>query len=407
MIGLKDGLTVSAAHFLSGEISAEEVLAQGRIVSSNRSSKEIHYYFLNNESGGLRMRHSIDGLELPPEVKNGDLVEVKGRVYNGKNGLPYLDITELSVIERSGKLLPNTGYFNNPANRANTHESIMMNSDTLDLFKKRSKALAILRNVMSEEGYLEVSTPTLLSKSYSSKSNEFSAKWLAKDREVYLRKALEPKLKLLIIGGLEKIYEVGPVYRNEGLSKGYLPEFLEMDIFKAYSNYYDMMDLSETLFAHVSPIFGINSPVKRFSFEGVMEEVGHSFKNPTERFVEFRRQVLPKLASPTLIYDFPLEVCPLAKSSDKIYSEEFRLYLNGVDIFHGYTVETDYDTISKLEEGQMASRDKDQKRYDSSFREALLYGMPPTGGLGLGIDRMIQNLSGKADIRDVVMFPLV
>ncbi|MGM5481571.1 MAG: amino acid--tRNA ligase-related protein [Nanobdellota archaeon] len=385
-------------------IEDSTVVVSGRVVNANKKSKEKHFYFLKDDSGYISL--TVDP-QLFKNISIGDLITVSGDVTKYTNNNAGIVVTELLDQVESKGMIPNKDYFYNEKNRLNTSMSSMFNPDSFEFIKKRSQVIKTIRTILDSYGFIEVDTPILSKKPTASSARPFIAKLNSNKKDIFLRKSTEEKLKELVISGFEKIYELGKVFRNEGKSKRYLPEYMAVDILSAYSSLEDIMELSGNILVKTSSFFQSTSIPKKFSFKEIMDVYGQSLSNDNySDFKSFKKNVEPKLLEPTIVHSFPSSLAPSAIAIDDL-AQDFKLYYSGIVVMHGYSLETNFDLLSKNEINQIKSRGDKLTDYDLSFQSMLKYGMPPTSGVGFSVERLLQSLSGKTDIRETMNYPLV
>ena len=380
----------------------------------------------------------------------GDIVGVKGTVFTTKTGEISVHASEFTLLSKSLQVLPEKfhGLTDTDLRYRQRYVDLIMNEDVKDTFIKRSKILAAIRKYLGGEGFMEVETPMLVSNAGGAAARPFETHFNALDEDLKLRISLELYLKRLIVGGLERVYEIGRVFRNEGLDTRHNPEFTLMELYQAYTDYHGMMDLTENLYRSVAQeVLGTTKIV----YNGVEMDLGKPFERITmldavkkysgvdfneihtleearaaakEKHVEFEERhkkgdilnlffeafVEEHLIQPTFVMDHPVEISPLTKKKPENpeYTERFEFFMNGWEMANAYSElndPIDQRERFKAQEEQFAAGDEEANHTDEDFLNALEIGMPPTGGIGFGIDRMCMLLTDSAAIRDVLLFP--
>lgn len=380
----------------------------------------------------------------------GDIVGVKGTVFTTKTGEISVHASEFTPLSKSLQVLPEKfhGLTDTDLRYRQRYVDLIMNEDVKDTFIKRSKILAAIRKYLGGEGFMEVETPMLVSNAGGAAARPFETHFNALDEDLKLRISLELYLKRLIVGGLERVYEIGRVFRNEGLDTRHNPEFTLMELYQAYTDYHGMMDLTENLYRFVAQeVLGTTKIV----YNGVEMDLGKPFERITmldavkkysgvdfneihtleearaaakEKHVEFEERhkkgdilnlffeafVEEHLIQPTFVMDHPVEISPLTKKKPENpeYTERFEFFMNGWEMANAYSElndPIDQRERFKAQEEQFAAGDEEANHTDEDFLNALEIGMPPTGGIGFGIDRMCMLLTDSAAIRDVLLFP--
>ena len=380
----------------------------------------------------------------------GDIVGVKGTVFTTKTGEISVHASEFTLLSKSLQVLPEKfhGLTDTDLRYRQRYVDLIMNEDVKDTFIKRSKILAAIRKYLGGESFMEVETPMLVSNAGGAAARPFETHFNALDEDLKLRISLELYLKRLIVGGLERVYEIGRVFRNEGLDTRHNPEFTLMELYQAYTDYHGMMDLTENLYRFVAQeVLGTTKIV----YNGVEMDLGKPFERITmldavkkysgvdfneihtleearaaakEKHVEFEERhkkgdilnlffeafVEEHLIQPTFVMDHPVEISPLTKKKPENpeYTERFEFFMNGWEMANAYSElndPIDQRERFKAQEEQFAAGDEEANHTDEDFLNALEIGMPPTGGIGFGIDRMCMLLTDSAAIRDVLLFP--
>ena len=380
----------------------------------------------------------------------GDIVGIKGEVFKTKTGEISIHATEVTLLSKSLKPLPEKfhGLTNTDLRYRQRYVDLIMNADVKDTFIKRSKIIASIRNYLNGQGFLEVETPMLVANAGGAAARPFETHFNALDEDFKLRISLELYLKRLIVGGMERVYEIGRVFRNEGLDTRHNPEFTLMELYQAYTDYHGMMDLTENLYRHVAQeVLGTTKIV----YNGIEMDLGKPFERITmvdavkkyagvdfneihtleearavakEHHVEFEERhkkgdilslffeefAEEHLIQPTFVMDHPIEISPLTKKKPENpeYTERFEFFMNGWEMANAYSElndPIDQRERFKAQEELLAQGDEEANTTDEDFMNALEIGMAPTGGIGFGIDRMVMLLTDSAAIRDVLLFP--
>ena len=380
----------------------------------------------------------------------GDVVGIKGEVFKTKTGEISIHASEVTLLSKSLQILPEKyhGLVNTDIRYRQRYTDLIMNEEVKDTFVKRSHIISSIRRYLDSQGFLEVETPMLVSNAGGAAARPFETHYNALDEDVKLRISLELYLKRLIVGGLERVYEIGRVFRNEGLDTRHNPEFTLMELYQAYTDYNGMMDLTENMFRHVAQevcgtttvTYGdaeidLGSPFKRITMiDAVKEHAGVDFdqikdteeakKIADEKGVHYEDRhvkgdilnlffedfVEEHLVQPTFVMDHPVEISPLTKRKpDKPdYVERFELFITGREMCNAYSELNDpIDQRARFAEQEkaFAAGDEEANHTDEDFLNALEIGMPPTGGIGYGIDRLVMLLTNSPAIRDVLLFP--
>ena len=380
----------------------------------------------------------------------GDIVGLKGEVFKTKTGEISLHATELVLLSKSLQILPEKfhGLTNTDTRYRQRYIDLIMNAESKQTFINRSKIIRTIRRYLDSQGFMEVETPMLVPNAGGAAARPFETHFNALDEDVKLRISLELYLKRLIVGGMERVYEIGRVFRNEGLDTRHNPEFTLMELYQAYTDYHGMMDLTENLYRFVAQeVLGTT----KITYNGIEMDLGKPFERITmldavkkysgvdfneietleqaravakEHHVEYEERhkkgdilnlffeefVEEHLVQPTFVMDHPIEISPLTKKKPENpdYVERFEFFMNGWEMANAYSElndPIDQRERFKAQEELLAQGDEEANHTDEDFLYALELGMPPTGGIGFGIDRMVMLLTDSPAIRDVLLFP--
>ena len=380
----------------------------------------------------------------------GDIIGIQGEVFTTKTGEISVHAASVTLLSKSLQILPEKfhGLTNTDLRYRQRYVDLIMNADVKDTFIKRSRILGSIRNYLNGQGFMEVETPMLVQNAGGAAARPFETHFNALNEDLKLRISLKLYLKRLIVGGLEKVYEIGRVFRNEGLDTRHNPEFTLMELYQAYTDYHGMMDLTENLYRHVAQeVLGTTKII----YNGVEMDLGKPFERITmvdavkkyagvdwnevktlkqarelakEHHVEYEERhkkgdilalffeefAEEHLIQPTFVMDHPIEISPLTKKKpdNPEYVERFEFFMNGWEMANAYSElndPIDQRERFKAQEELLAQGDEEANTTDEDFMYALELGMPPTGGIGFGIDRMCMLLTNSAAIRDVLLFP--
>ena len=380
----------------------------------------------------------------------GDILAITGEVFKTKTGETSIHASDVILLSKSLQILPEKfhGLTDTDMRYRQRYVDLIMNAEVKETFVKRSKVLRSIRNYLDEQGFMEVETPMLVANAGGAAARPFETHFNALDEDLKLRISLELYLKRLIVGGLEKVYEIGRVFRNEGLDTRHNPEFTLMELYQAYTDYHGMMDLTENLYRYVAKevtgsevlqygehTMDLSKPFERITmvdavkkyadvdFDAIAttEEAKALAKEHHIEFEErhekgdilnlfFEEYVEEHLIQPTFVMDHPIEISPLTKKKpdNPEYVERFEFFMNGWEMANAYSELNDpIDQRERFEaqEKLFAAGDEEANHCDEDFLNALSIGMPPTGGIGFGIDRMVMMMTNSPAIRDVLLFP--
>lgn len=435
-------------------LEGREVIIAGRMMSKRIMGK-ASFCHVQDLSGDMQVYVARDavGEEAYADFKKddiGDIVGIRGTVFKTKTGEITVHAISFELLSKSLKPLPEKfhGLTNVDLRYRQRYVDLIMNPDSKDTFIKRSRIISAIRRFLDSQGFMEVETPMLVANAGGAAARPFETHFNALDEDFKLRISLELYLKRLIVGGLERVYEIGRVFRNEGLDTRHNPEFTLMELYQAYTDYHGMMDLTENMYRTVArEVLGTTTIV----YNGVEMDLGKPFARITMKdavrqyagvdfdqihtleearaaakahHVEFEERhkkgdilnlffeafVEEHLIQPTFVMDHPVEISPLTKRKpeDPDYVERFEFFMNGWEMANAYSELNDpIDQRARFaaQEEQFAQGDEEANHTDEDFLNALEIGMPPTGGIGYGIDRMCMLLTDSAAIRDVLLFP--
>ena len=435
-------------------LEGQDVMIAGRTMSKRIMGK-ASFAHVQDLSGNMQLYVARDSLgeEAYAGFKKmdiGDIIGVKGTVFKTKTGETSLHALEITLLSKSLQPLPEKfhGLTNVDMRYRQRYVDLITNPESKDTFIKRSKIISSIRRFLDAQGFMEVETPMLVSNAGGAAARPFETHFNALDEDFKLRISLELYLKRLIVGGLERVYEIGRVFRNEGLDTRHNPEFTLMELYQAYTDYHGMMDLTENMFRHVAnEVLGTT----KITYNGVEMDLGQPFARITmvdavkqysgvdfkeihtleearaaadAHHVEYEDRhkkgdilnlffetfVEHHLVQPTFVMDHPVEISPLTKRkpTDPEYVERFEFFMNGWEMANAYSELNDpIDQRERFaaQEEQFAAGDEEANHTDEDFLNALEIGMPPTGGIGYGIDRMCMLFTDSPAIRDVLLFP--
>jgi lysyl-tRNA synthetase class 2 len=415
-------------NFNSWEKNRKTLFLVGRL-RAWRDQGGIIFSELEDETGRIQLvfkEKETKQFELIKEtLDSGDFLEVKGKLFKTKRGEKSLKADSVKIIGKSLRPLPTEWFGLKDAEERfrRRYLDLLLNPEVKVRLQKRSEIIAELRQLLYQEGFLEVETPILQPLAGGAKAKPFKSHWEALKEDVYLRIAPELYLKRLLVGGFEKIFEIGKNFRNEGIDRDHYPEFTMLELYWAYQDYRSLMKFIQKILLKLVKNLKLKSsafsrPWHTYTFEEVLKK----FIDPSRRnYVDdlnaeeaaevLKKEIYPKLTNPTFIIDYPSEIVPLAKSSpDPKLVERFQLIVDGKELINGYSELNDpVEQRIRLEdqEKKFLAGDQELSRVDQDFLEALEYGMPSAAGLGIGIDRLVAVLTGSHSIREVIAFPML
>lgn len=436
------------------ELEGTQVSIAGRMMSKRVMGK-ASFCNVQDLKGNIQCYVARDsvGEEAYKDFKKfdvGDLVGVQGEVFTTKTGEISIHVTGITLLAKSLQILPEKfhGLTNTDLRYRQRYVDLVMNPEVKDTFIKRSRIISAIRRYLDGQGFMEVETPMLVQNAGGAAARPFETHFNALDEDIKLRISLELYLKRLIVGGMERVYEIGRVFRNEGLDTRHNPEFTLMELYQAYTDYHGMMDLTENLYRYVAQeVLGsmkivyngvemdLEKPFERITMvDAVKKYAGVDFTNvktddearalADEHHLEyedrhkkgdilnlfFEEYVEEHLIQPIFVMDHPIEISPLTKKKpdNPDYVERFEFFMNGWEMANAYSElndPIDQRERFRAQEELLAQGDEEANTTDEDFMNALEIGMPPTGGIGFGIDRMCMLLTDSAAIRDVLAFP--
>jgi len=442
---IKDGFDAMEGQMvrLAGRIMQKRVMGKASFCNIKDLKGTIQSYVARDSIGE-------DSYKDFKKYDIGDIVGIEGEVFKTKTGEISIHASSVTLLSKSLQILPEKyhGLTNTDLRYRQRYTDLIMNEEVKDTFVKRSKIISAIRRYLDGQGFMEVETPMLVSNAGGAAARPFETHYNALDEDVKLRISLELYLKRLIVGGMERVYEIGRVFRNEGVDTRHNPEFTLMELYQAYTDYYGMMDLTENMYRYVAQevlgttqvpygdqMIDLGKPFERLTMiDAVKKYTGIDFnevadteaakKLADEHHIEYedrhtKGNILSlffeefceeKLIQPTFIMDHPIEISPLTKKKPDRpeYVERFELFITGREMANAYSELNDpVDQRERFaaQEAAFAAGDEEANHTDEDFLNALEIGMPPTGGIGYGIDRLVMLLTNSPAIRDVLLFP--
>lgn len=435
-------------------LAGKTVRVAGRMMSKRVMGK-ASFCNIQDLQGNIQSYVARDSIGEEPykafkKFDIGDIIGIEGEVFQTKTGEISIHASEITLLSKSLQVLPEKfhGITNTDMRYRQRYVDLIMNQEVKDTFIKRSKIISAIRKYLDGQGFMEVETPMLVSNAGGAAARPFETHFNALDLDIKLRISLELYLKRLIVGGMERVYEIGRVFRNEGLDTRHNPEFTLMELYQAYTDYHGMMDLTENLYRYVAQeVLGTT----KITYNGIEMDLGKPFERITmldavkkyagvdfneihtleearavakEHHIEYEERhqkgdilnlffeefVEEHLVQPTFVMDHPIEISPLTKKKPENpdYVERFEFFMNGWEMANAYSElndPIDQRERFKAQEALLAQGDEEANTTDEDFLYALELGMPPTGGIGFGIDRMVMLLTDSPAIRDVLFFP--
>ena len=435
-------------------LEGQEVTVAGRMMFKRVMGK-ASFCNVQDLKGRIQAYVARDeiGVECFADFKKydvGDILGIKGKVFKTQTGEISIHAQEVTLLSKSLQILPEKyhGLTDTDARYRQRYVDLIMNEDVKDTFVKRSKVISSIRRYLDGQGFMEVETPMLVSNAGGASARPFETHFNALNEDLKLRISLELYLKRLIVGGMERVYEIGRVFRNEGLDTRHNPEFTLMELYQAYTDYHGMMDLTENLYRYIAKevtgseiltygehTMDLSKPFERITMVDAVKKYANidfnevpdtaaAKKLAEEHHIEyeerhekgdilnlfFEEYVEEHLIQPTFVMDHPIEISPLTKMKpeDPNYVERFEFFMNGWEMANAYSELNDPEDQRRRFEAQekaFAAGDEEANHTDEDFLNALAIGMPPTGGIGFGIDRMVMMMTNSPAIRDVLLFP--
>jgi lysyl-tRNA synthetase class 2 len=444
----------SVAEVLSQFEEEKSVVLAGRIMA-NRKHGKVYFMDLQDKTGKIQLfvkanNLSSEEFDTVKDMDIGDIIGVEGKLFVTKTGQQSVRVLKYTILSKSLQCLPEKwhGLKDVEIRYRQRYVDLIANQDVKDVFIKRSRIIKLIRSFLDERGFLEVETPILQPLAGGARGKPFASKHNAYDMDVFLRIAPELYLKRLLVGGMERVYEMNRNFRNEGVSTRHNPEFTMLEVYQAYGNYEDMMRLTEKLVSHlakeITGSYKVNyqgreidfsPPWERRSFAQIVKEKfgidpGDDAGTMMEKVQKIKGTALKvdkltksavmniveemleedKIVNPVFLTDYFTFLCPLAKTlpDNPLISQRFEVFVAGMEVANAYTELNDpQEQRKRLMEDLEDDTETGNRSIDEDFLNALEYGMPPAGGLGIGIDRLVMLLTDAASIRDVILFPLM
>jgi len=441
-----EGVQRHFAHLATGEMSTEQVSVAGRVVSRREMGK-ASFVDMVDATGKLQLYFKADilGVDSFTAFKDfldlSDFIGVKGTPFRTRSGELSIKVEKWEMLAKSLRPMPEKwhGLKDTETRYRQRYLDLLSNAEVKQVFVKRSQIIAALRRELENRGFMEVETPMMQIIAGGAAARPFMTHHNALNLDLSLRIAPELFLKRLVVGGMDKVFEIGRNFRNEGVDRSHNPEFTMLELYQAYADYNDMMALCEQLITVAAERVGavVKAPFRRVTLFDLLREAtgmdlfpamknGELLKAARELRVDlpantpekkvldhiFDERVCPKLIEPTFVTDYPAAYSPLAKAKPDApdIAERFELYMNGKEIANAYSELNDPEVQKKNFIEQMEARrcgDEEAQPYDEDYVSALEHGLPPTGGLGIGIDRLVMMLTNTDSIREVILFPIL
>ena len=434
-----EGKTVSVA----GRMMFKRVMGKASFCNIQDLKGSIQAYVARDVIG-------VDSYTDFKKYDVGDIIGITGEVFKTKTGEISVHAASVTLLSKSLQILPEKyhGLTDTDTRYRQRYTDLIMNAEVKDTFVKRSKIISTIRRFLDEQGFMEVATPMLVQNAGGAAARPFETHFNALDEDLKLRISLELYLKRLIVGGLERVYEIGRVFRNEGLDTRHNPEFTLMELYQAYTDYHGMMDLTEAMYRRVAQevngsmqvpygehVIDFEKPFERITMVDAVKKYANVDWNEVKDTAQareiadklhveyedrhqkgdilsliFEEYVEEHLIQPTFVMDHPIEISPLTKKKpdNPEYVERFEMFINGWEMANAYSElndPIDQRERFKAQEAMLAAGDEEANTTDEDFLNALEIGMPPTGGIGYGIDRLVMIMTNSPAIRDVLLFP--
>ena len=434
-----EGKTVSVA----GRMMFKRVMGKASFCNIQDLKGSIQAYVARDVIG-------VDSYTDFKKYDVGDIIGITGEVFKTKTGEISVHAASVTLLSKSLQILPEKyhGLTDTDTRYRQRYTDLIMNAEVKDTFVKRSKIISTIRRFLDEQGFMEVETPMLVANAGGAAARPFETPFNALDEDLKLRISLELYLKRLIVGGLERVYEIGRVFRNEGLDTRHNPEFTLMELYQAYTDYHGMMDLTEAMYRRVAQevngsmqvpygehVIDFEKPFERITMVDAVKKYANVDWNEVKDTAQareiadklhveyedrhqkgdilsliFEEYVEEHLIQPTFVMDHPIEISPLTKKKpdNPEYVERFEMFINGWEMANAYSElndPIDQRERFKAQEAMLAAGDEEANTTDEDFLNALEIGMPPTGGIGYGIDRLVMIMTNSPAIRDVLLFP--
>ncbi|MFN3966375.1 MAG: lysine--tRNA ligase [Endomicrobiia bacterium] len=424
----------------SGEVIQETVKICGRLLTRREMGKATFCHIMGqNEKIQVYIKQDNVGKENYQNfltlIDIGDFVGFTGKIFRTKTGELTLNVEEFTILSKSLRTLPEKwhGLKDIETRYRQRYLDLISNPSTREVFILRAKIINSIREYLNKNDFLEVETPIIQHQAGGAIAKPFKTHHNAYDMDFYLRIAPEIFLKMLVVGGMEKVYEIGKSFRNEGVDRRHNPEFTILEVYQAFADYHDMLELCKNILKHIVQTLGLEKKLGEFKIKTLTELFKEQFGNDIEilkivherKLKDFAKEIKleeseeisekkifdhlfdqfiqTKLIEPTFVIDYPVVFSPLAKAKDEYTAERFELFINTEEIANAYSELNDPEEQRK----RFLNQKEEIHPMDEDFITALEYGMPPCGGLGIGIDRLTMILTNSNSIRDVILFPLL